>query len=374
MIDADGNIYGEGRITFPPDPAGSFSAPEADLVQVSIAGPNSLTFAPSRALRDPTTGYLAIDSTAPRISIPQGLGPLLLAAFGQSHPANPITFAFDAAGQLSNASETDRVRQGLSDWRGSVTYTDRALIVRVSAALRSQPPIHSWDGLEDPWQTDDEVPDRISIAFELDAMTSFARFRGYRGAFSGHREQELSPVVRTSLDAMRLESAPIGLDRTIYGVTKSGLYVAVHEVDGLWNSMTLSASSAEYRSTNGLLMGDSRFPRITFRGVNLNVVAGGLWATRSFSLTLTNGRIGLIEWSAGSSEGPGRSTNLLEASLNFELTVDGLVMSYSTRPESSAPGTLPGELTIPWEVLIVRSPLFAKQRENLSVGKPQFGP
>jgi hypothetical protein len=375
MIDADGNIYGEGRITFPPSPDGSFSTTGADLVQVKIASQRSLSFTSSRAIRDPVTGYLTPDITGPRISIPQGLGSLLSMALAQSYPANPITFALDAAGQLSTASEANRIRQGLSDWRGSVTYAEGALTVHVSAALRSLPPIYSFDEFEDPWLVVDEVPGRVDVEFELDAITSVARFGGYWKVFPEEREPEPSSVVRTSVDAMRLESAPIGFHHRIYGVTKDDLYVGIYEVAELWNSLTLSAPSAESRFTSGLIVGYNHpFPRITFEGVNLGIVAGSMWATRNFGLTLTSGKIGYIEWSGGGSDGPGSRSKLLEASLNFELTIDGLVLSYSALPESSSRGALLGEVTIPWEALIIRSPLFVRHREMLMAGQPQFDP
>jgi hypothetical protein len=122
MIDAEGNIYGEGRITFPPDPAGVFNAPQGGLVQVNTAGRGSLRFMASHETRETTTGYLRPDTTGPQISLPQGLASLLSEALALSPPANPITFALDAAGRLSTISETDPIRQGLSDWRGSVTF------------------------------------------------------------------------------------------------------------------------------------------------------------------------------------------------------------------------------------------------------------
>ncbi|POH67806.1 MULTISPECIES: hypothetical protein [Cryobacterium] len=379
MIDADGNVYGQGRITFPPSPARlfrtpSFRTPEADLVQVTITSSRSLSFTSSRAIRDPVTGYLTTDITGPRIFIPQGLGSLLITALAQSYPANPITFALDAAGQLSTVSEANRVRQGLSDWRGSVTYAEGALTLHVSAALRSLPPIYSFDELEDPWPVDDTVPGRVDVEFEMDAITSVARFGGYWKALSQEREREPSSVVRTSVDAMRLESAPFGFHQRIYGLTKDDLYVGIYEVADLWNSLSLSAPSAEPRFASGLIVGYNHpFPRITFEGVNLDVVVGSMWATRNFGLTLTSGRIGYIEWSGGGSDGPGSTSKLLEASLNFELTMDGLVLSYSALPESSARGALIGEITIPWEVLTIRSPLFVRHREKLLAGKPQFG-
>jgi hypothetical protein len=379
MIDADGNIYGQGRITFPPSPARlfrtpSFRTPEADLVQVKIASSRSLSFTSTRAIRDPVTGYLTPDITGPRMFIPQGLGSLLIMALAKSYPANPITFALDAAGQLSTVSEANQIRQGLSDWRGSVTYAEGALTVHMSAALRSLPPIYSWDELEDPWPVDDKVPGRVDVEFELDAITAVARFGGYWKALSQEREREPSSVVRTSVDAMRLESAPIGFNQRIYGLTKDDLHVGMYEAVH-WNSLSLSAPSAESRFTSGFIAGYNHpFPRITFEGVNLDVVVGSMWATRNFGLTITSGRVGYIEWSGGGSDGPGRTSKLLEASLNFELTIDGLVLSYSALPESSARGALLGEVTIPWEVLIVRSPLFVRHREQLLAGRPQFDP
>ena len=375
MIDADGNIYGEGRIIYPPSPDGSFSTPVGDLVQVKIAFSRSLlSFTSSRAIRDPDTGYLTPDLTGPRIVVPQGLESLLIMALAQSYPANPITFALDAAGQLSTASEANRIRQGLSDWRGSVTYAEGALTVHISAALRSLPPIYSFDKLEDPWLVDDEVPGRVDVEFELDAITSVARFGSYWKALSQELEREPSSVVRTSVDAMRLESAPIGDLRRIYGVTKDDLYVGIYEVVEPWYSLTLYAPRAQSRFTSGLMIEDSRFPRITFEGVNLDVVVGSMWATRNFGLTIASGQIGCIEWSGGGSDGPGSTSKLLEASLYFELTMDGLVLSYSALPESSARGALLGEITIPWEVLIIRSPLFVRHREKLLAGNPQFDP
>ena len=377
MIDGNGNVYGEGRITFPPSPSRlfrrpSFRPPEADLVQVKIVSSRSLSFTSSRAIRDPGTGYLTPDITGPRVFIPQGLGSLLIMALAKSYPANPITFALDAAGQLSTVSEANPIRQGLSDWRGSVTYAEGALRVHISAALRSLPPIYSFDELEDPWPVDDKVPGRVDVELELDPITSFARFGGYWKALSQEREREPSSVVRTSVDDMRLESAPLGFHQRIYGLTKDELYVGIHEVVEQWNSLSLSAPSAESRFTSGLIAGYSHpFPRITFEGVNLDVVVGGMWATRNFGMALTSGRIGYIEWSGGSPDGPGSTSKLLEASLNFELTKDGLELSYSALPESSGRGALLGEITIPWEVLIIRSPLFLRHREKLLAGKPQ---
>jgi hypothetical protein len=373
MIDAEGNIYGEGRITFPPDPAGVFSAPQGGLVQVNTAGRGSLRFMASHETRETTTGYLRPDTTGPQISLPQGLASLLSEALALSPPANPITFALDSAGRLSTISETDPIRQGLSDWRGSVTYADDALTVRVSAALRSLPTIRSWDELEDPWRADGEEPDRIDVEFRLDAITSVARFGGYWKALAEEREREQVPFVRTSLDAMSLASSPIGFNREIYGVTEDGLYAGIHEVVGLWNSLTLSAPSAASRFTNGLVVGDNRFPRITFEGVNLDVVVGGMWATRTFGLTITSGKIGRIEWSGGGSDGPGRTSNLLEARLEFELGMEGLTFSYSTTPDSTARQGLSGEIVIPWELLVIRSPLFTRHREKLLAGEPPFG-
>jgi len=89
-----------------------------------------------------------------------------------------------------------------------------------------------------------------------------------------------------------------------------------------------------------------------------------MWSTRSFALRLTGGNVGSVQYTSDSADGPGDRRHLSGADLSFELTERGLEFTYTAQPEGAA-GAMAGRVTLPWEVISVRSPLFVRHSTSL---------
>jgi hypothetical protein len=116
-----------------------------------------------------------------------------------------------------------------------------------------------------------------------------------------------------------------------------------------------------------LVEADNSWPRITFQGIDLGVVASSMWSNRSFALRLTGRNVGSVQYTSDSADGPGERSQLLDASLQFDLTEHGLEFDYTAQPDGA--GAIAGSVTLPWEVLSIRSPLFV--RHSASLREPQ---
>lgn len=400
MIDNEGNVFGDGLIAYPPDPTGVFTSPKAGMVRVTFRGSRIVEFSACRAHRDPITGYLTAEPVRVRVQIPDDLARILARAIRATPRLSPFTFALDEEGMMYADSGHEAFRQGLSDWRGSVSYADTGFRVKLSAALRSVLPVPVHRPVDDPWPADADPTSRVSVEFWLDAMTAVVRFGGISNALSEKREPLPSRVVRTSLDAMRLDAAPLGFNGAFWGITADNKWVSIYNSahTDVQSSLYIDTPSVEHRYECGLMTPSNRFPRIMFNGIDLDMVGANMRSTRNFGLTLTSNDPGSIHWDSWSTDGPGASSGLLWASLEFELTIDGLVFSYSALPIKSwseaqadslrAQGVpsavvrdiqsrsdysshrlneawLVGTITIPWEVLILRSMWFGRHREAL---------
>ena len=401
MIDNEGNVFGDGLIAYPPDPTGVFTNPEAGMVRVAFRGSRIVEFSSCPARRDPITGYLTAEPVGVRVEIPDDLARILARAIRATPRLSPFTFALDEEGMMYADSGHEASRQGLSDWRGSVSYADTGFRVELSAALRSVLPIPVHRPVDDPWPADADVTSRVSVEFWLDAMTAVVRFGGISKALSERPEPVPSRFVRTSLDAMRLDTAPLGFNGAFSGVTADSKWVSIYNSahTDVQSSLYIDAPSVLHRYECGLMTPSNRFPRIMFNGIDLDMVGANMMWTRNFGLTLTSNDPGSIRWDWGSPDGLGASSRFQEASLDFELTIDGLVFSYSALPIKSwseaqadslraqgvpsaivrdiqsrldrsgqrpyAARLVVGTITIPWEVLILRSMWFGRHREGL---------
>jgi hypothetical protein len=247
----------------------------------------------------------------------------------------------------------------LTDWRGSVRPIDDAILIELSAALREAPGNFPYPSRVQLWPTKGKAA-RIEVVLTLDAPTRAAGFGAYVPAMSG-RGAEPVAATRTSLDAMRLDRALVGVVGGQYSWSDKGGVVQVHDYGPEFASMTLEGPQEEKRLPSGLIQMDNCWPRVRIRGVNLDIVAGAMGWKRHFRVDLPGGDVGEVEYSSGGRDDPDDVSELAEATLDFELGMTGLVIEYTAKPADGRP-LLADRITVPWEVLSVRSQIFARHQ------------
>lgn len=388
LIDADGNPYARGSIRLPPDPRGVFRQPSAKFIRIggSQSG-NPGYFTSCNTVRDPISGYLAGESFGVSFDLPLGVSATLGKALARG-AFNPVTFALDEASYLRSGPEENAGHQGLSDWRGRVRQVDDDIVVSLSAALRTLPVKHSFGAKAvDAWPMKKGIPQRIEIEFRVNEITRVVSFGAFAKSLSDVDTGAPTPVIRTSLNAMRLTETPLGMVTSKYAITDDGQWVSVYETSGAFRKMSIDAPGTQPRHRSGLWTSDNRFPRIEFAGIDLDVVAQNMWSQRKFRMAVSDCKAGHVEYASSGYEGPKPHSDILQTILEFELTLDGLVFIYSAQAEKTyrealqdaSPGServaptedhwLRGKITFPWEILILRSPLFVRHKKSLLEGK-----
>lgn len=361
MVDARGDLYAVGRIEFPPDPGGLLRPMQAGLVRIRFADSGAMEVTASHAGRDPHSGYLAAEREGPTLHVPSAIGTLVADVLRFGHHRNPVEFELDLAGALSLDTDGVLTRQGVSRWRGRIRPIEGDMVAVELSAVLSSLPDDALDRLgAQPWPRDPSAP-RVEASFTMDAVTRVVGL----GAHSNELpDLPWAPgdVDTGTLGSMRLESTPIGSVGQMWGRSDDGRAVEVYQSRRPLLQLTLHAPVPARRTAAGLMVYEGAFPRVTFVGIDLDVVARAMWSTRAFGVTLTGGEVGSLELFGGR-EAFDAHRRLTEAHLDFELTTAGLHLSYTADVDGGE--GLAGAVTLPWEVLVLKSRLFVRHQDAL---------
>lgn len=361
LIDQQGCAYAVGEIDLPAPSGGDYPVVSAPLVRIrSEAG--GLSLAAAWAFRDKDSGYLDGATHSPVIFPNRMVSDILKDALRFGAKRAP-TFSIEADGSLRDPSGT-KIIQYLSDWRGSAeSLGEDSVRIELSAALRPSPSAYTAPTIPQLWNEGGDLSQRLRVVFSMDAATRAVSLGTYSRALPTLPVAVAAPLSRSTVDKMSLKSTPLGTNGTYYGVTEDGRSVEIYEGgSALRNTFVIHDPRPARRTSSGFLANDTVFPRIWFEGVDLDSAARSLRPGRNFTIAIS-GNAGTVDYTGGGSDGPGESKNLRESRCEFELTHDGLVMTYEAQPEDAE--ALRGRFTLPWELLILRSPLFVRHQDEL---------
>lgn len=368
-VDEDGDIYATGRMTLPPDPGGLFPLVASDQLKLHAEHPAWLTLTPSVVERDETTRFLSSTAAGPALQLPPLIGRLINEALKWG-AKNPVHVTLDDGGVLrAKGEDYKNANQHLSDWRIEICEVESVLTVRLSAALRAvQPaePRHTFEHTREDFWPGDEPP-RLSVELSVDPLTQAARYGKYSKLLTSDTHPEPTRSPRTHLGALRLEHAPIGVFlHTIYGVSDEGYWEAFFASE---NTILFHGGGFPKRRLDGLMADwGNIWPRYWFWGVDMETVEKLTKSSPSVTITLSDGWFGEVEFSGGPEPTKAR---MVKGELSFEVTLDGLVVSYRAlfsdpyRVKPPEPEWHGGKLTLPWEVLILRYPHFLRHRKKI---------
>ncbi|MCU1411305.1 MAG: hypothetical protein JWR04_2012 [Rhodoglobus sp.] len=362
LLDEQGSAYAAGQFDLPASPDGAYPSVSGKLVRVRSES-GLLTLAAARAHRDLRSGYLVGKSSSPVVYLNSVVSDILKDAlrFGERRAS---TFSFDAKGALRDPAGESNI-QDLSDWRGRIeSLGEDSVRVELSAALSPAPALDAVPSTRQHWNAGGINSLRLRVAFSMDAATRVLAMRAHSRALPQLPLAKAAPLARTTIDAMRLKSTPIGSGGGIFGVTDDGRSVELYEGRSPTNSsFVIHRPGRAVRTASGLLEGTNEFPRIWLEGFDLDTVARSLRRGLTFAVAVSGSSAGEVDFTGGGSDGPGHSERLVQARCDFELTRDGLIVVYEAQPENAQP--LRGQFTVPWEVLIIRSPLFVRLRDRV---------
>ena len=374
-VDLDSQILVDGLVDLPPDRDGLFPRAAHDTLRLD-AKTTLMRLAVARASRDPASGFLRSEETGPAVYLPPPIATVIHRALCFS-PPEPVHLRLGGeAGSLQSGPSIDgSKKQPLSDWLLELEETDDGLSIRLSAALKATRPIKDW--LKDTgnfWDPVDGEPARLGVEFRVDRVTRAAAFAAYFPELAGTPLGEAEPGT-TSLRDLRLDQALIG-PHTMFGTTSRGQWASFYQGEGWTPSIAITPMGPERRTTTGFLecRMSYQWPRIWMQGIDLDVVANAMGADPSVTLTLENGGFGSLQQhhSVYDTSGPLPRMRVIGARLDFKLTVAGLEFAYDLQIDELAavgvPGRVTGDITLAWELLILRFPRFLRHRQAVLKG------
>ena len=256
-VDTSGKIVAVGTVRYPVDEGGAFKLSRHDCVTIALhhdIGRASLT--PSKAERDPETGFLVSSPAGPSVSVPPVVCAVLLGALQQYSPANTRGHLPGQEGGLTTFEGGYRT-QPLSDWTFEADVSATGLRFHLSAALRMlKGPEFKHEA--NYWPTGASSAPRIDIDFEIDWATRAALFN----VPVGPMDPIASPAVQPSQQTL-LQTASISQSGHLCAFVPSGGTVELSEV-GTRPCLVLTRCESE-RLPNGFLAGSgsslARSPR-----------------------------------------------------------------------------------------------------------------
>ncbi|MBK8158486.1 MAG: hypothetical protein IPK59_06855 [Rhodospirillaceae bacterium] len=387
-VDLDGNVIASGRMIFASDNGGVFAAQECDQVQISRLGPLRVVACKSR--RDSDSGFLVSEAVGPALSFPDVFATVIRRACWLSPKEAIVMSLGHQDGALASSVDRDAVSQPLSDWKLEVEAIEGAIHVRASAALRATLPFNLRNKDIGSYWSSREETERISVTFSVDPVTRTACFGSYTGVLSDKWCAGDAVPARTSLQALRLDTAPVGPFNEMGPAAETG-WIKVQS----W--FTPNAPSGQSvlalifnrvasiaRTESGFLAStdrDSGQRSIWFEGINLVIVADLMRHANTMKLSLTDGISGYL-WDPSEQRhfydmdiSPTPEQHFLEATISFALTARGLECHYRIHVNDLhvirlgtkyQRGWIEDSVTLPWELLILRHPQFLQRRESVA--------
>jgi hypothetical protein len=230
-VDLDGQVAAIGRIEYPPDPAGYFPLPDHQRVRIRIFN-RQLRLAATDAERDEKTSFLVSKDVGPVVFVPESLTVMIRIALRSRQEAPLEAHLADQQETLESCGDREIAKkQPLSDWRLQISTLDGTLKIKLSAALQSTRQIPAWqqNRTGNFWILTDRVAPRVTIAFDVDAVTRVVSY-GCLG-LDGFDDAEGTPIepLRKSLPDLKLDDAPISSAGRLYGYTAQGGWVSFYE-------------------------------------------------------------------------------------------------------------------------------------------------
>ena len=347
-VDLTGQLIAAGEIAFAADPAGHFTPSPHASVRVS-ARAASIRLVGAKTWRD-SSGFMVVEEITPVVRVPEPLSLIIRRALAQQ-PAGPVRATLSSQdGWLESAGRL----QALSDWTLEVAEDGDILKIAISAALRAIdpiPPVFA-QSRGNFWTTAGEEAPRVKTHVAVNRATRIAMFGTH---FIGFPEDELSDMPPTMATAsLRLADAPVGLTGEIYGYGSDGRWIRIFDSDSD-SGIALDRHRPPRRYANGFLAhpGDPQWPRIWLSRLDMTK----LEAT-------TEGETTRLELQGGSLQWSDEMSTIDHARIDYRLTDCGLELSYHAEgpvPQGQADQRerIFGQLTIPWEILILRYPGLA---------------
>lgn len=382
-VDLDGRLYATGHMSFGSDDDGLFPVPGLGH-EIGFKFDNfRMRLGPYTTERDPETGFLNATLAGPIWELPQAVSDMIKHSL-KGGARNPVQLSGNEAGfivardmyldtPLADPRAPVPPIQYLSEICAQADDVDGVLKVRLSAALRHNPPkdpTHFLDKkLKNYWSIAGDAK-RIEVTFAVDPMTQSVRCGKLLDLPAPPLEDAPFRAPRTLASALRLENALIGWHH-MFGISDWGglVHFADHEV-----GFVIEGGNSRYRRVDGLLA-DTDFnynmwPRIWLWGMRLETIGGMMkWGSQTrVGIVLRGVQVGKVEYTGGPDA---RNSSIVEAELDFELTAEGLAMSYNVVPEERDEYLRPGEsdqlsgrLIIAWEMLALRFPQFLRHRQK----------
>lgn len=359
-VDLDGDLIGEGALTFPPDSEGRFPIVDADEIKFASRR-GRVWLAPCRSWRDPS-GFLRSEEVGAALYLPPTFVSALKTAL-KIGVTEPVELSYSGqAGALSDSSSMLRgISQELTNWRMTIDRRNDGIEARISAELHATSLLENFPSRQNFW-ADQPGPSQLEARLTIDDVTRVACFGAYVPELEDEKAEAaaLPPLFHT-LDVRR---APVGqfhifgLDRDewIYVYDTSGR----HGYDGNYPALTFAPHPAPSRSRSGLLQDRSAYgwPRVSIYGVTLDLVASSMREKLAVRLQIEGDAVGELTWFRN--EPPAET--ITAADLHFAIDVDGLAV----RCEIKAGSTRSYAFRLSWELLLLRYPEFARLRARLA--------
>lgn len=358
-VDFDGNLIVSGTMVHEPDDHGHFPMFDATHLRVSRGGERIVRCKATRS----ASGFLEIEEIGWALGVPPEFQVTLEKAF-RSGVASKKTIALDfQPGGLGNTNDAKHPPvQQFSGWRLSVEERSRAIWVNLSADRLNIEDDHSASKRGNHWSK--QPGQRITVTFAVDPITRMACYSAYFPDFPKEREASTAVAYTSSLHALSLGSAPIGL----HGVCGSfGKHWVSYGDGGAFNpQLSFTRIYPPKRDVTGFLVDNQRYlwPSISLEGISTRRIAEAFASKRSVRLAFGGDIAGHI---TGHFTEENPIERIVEAVVNVALGPAGLEFDFQVKTEAHNPSyrEIYGSCTICWEVLILRYPVFVKHRAKI---------
>jgi hypothetical protein len=375
-VDLNGQVAAAGRIEYPSDRAGYFPLPNHQRVRASMFG-TRLRLAAANAERDEKTNFLVSREAGPVVFVPESFTTIIWNALRRIDEPTIEAHLADQQETLESCGDREVAKmQPLSDWRLHISTIDGTLKIKLSASLQATQQIPAWQqkSTSNFWVVTNDIAPRITIEFDVDAVTRVVSY-GFVGlaGLDGASATLIEPC-RNSLVDMKLDNAPIGGNGRLYGYTTQESWVSLYEARS--GGVAISPARLK-RYPNGFVTdsNDYFWPRIWLDAFDMKAVVRAVRNTFKLTIELNDGYFGHLQQHHLFHESyvPSPRQSILRARLDFQLDLFGLSLNYDlfvndlhpSRNGNHSSGWLPGQIILPWELLIIRYPVLSNDRARI---------
>jgi hypothetical protein len=345
-VDLDGCIIARGHLELPPHPSYRMVPHDAILIDGRV-------LTPSFAKRNAKTGFFEITPKPFSIWLPASIA-------GQIASALPYSVLGDSASSMRLEAEEGHIvvqraprllTQGLTGWRLEISEcNDGSCNIMLSALLHTEKADFLKRRVINYWPLVDGKAQRLNLQFTVDFLTRVACFGGYV-------ESESKTEKPIPLAAHAHTSPLIAPDNSVFGYFGNGdvCKISIEDDQISWRA---NPCSNLQRLKNGLVSDGNplldRFPVITVCGIGKKVLGALLERSASFSIALTQGKIGSINTGSHEPDVAPPSIGLVSGGVNACLSAKGLELDFVLLSEVGHDEKIEHTIVIPWPILILR--------------------